>query len=100
MQLRKVCNHPQLFKLCDEDLMFQKKYFLPIIKWSGKMILLDQMLTALIDKGHKVLIFSQMTKMLDIIADYCEHVKNYKYGRIDGQVNAAERKADVLMTYV
>jgi ATP-dependent DNA helicase len=100
MQLRKVCNHPQLFKLCDEDLMFQKKYFLPMIKWSGKMILLDQMLTALIDKGHKVLIFSQMTKMLDIIADYCEHVKNYKYGRIDGQVNAAERKADVLMTNV
>ena len=45
-----------------------------IIEKSGKMKVLDQLLTALLERGHKVLIFSQMTRMLDILGDYL----NYK----------------------
>ena len=45
-----------------------------IIEKSGKMKVLDQLLTALLESGHKILIFSQMTRMLDILGDYL----NYK----------------------
>ncbi len=34
------------------------------------MVLLDKLLTRLKERGHRVLIFSQMVRMLDIIADY------------------------------
>ena len=36
----------------------------------GKLKVLDQMLEELSARGHKTLIFSQMTKMLDILGDY------------------------------
>ena len=42
-----------------------------LITSCGKMKVLDQLLPRLIHDGHKVLIFSQMTKMLDILYDYC-----------------------------
>ena len=45
--------------------------------------MLDKLLTKLIGEGHKVLLFSQFTMMLDLIEDYCSH-KEYKYARIDG----------------
>ena len=65
------------------------------------MILLDKLLTKLHKEGHKVLIFSQMTRfkfifiliffsMLDIVQDYM-HLKNYVYERIDGSVRSEER---------
>lgn len=56
MQLRKVCNHPYLFLdewYVDEDL----------IRASGKFALLDKMLPKLMKAGHRVLMFSQMTKV-------------------------------------
>ena len=44
-----------------------------IVEKSGKMKVLDQLLTALLERGHKVLIFSQMTRMLDILGDYLSY---------------------------
>ena len=41
-----------------------------LVEASGKLHLLDQMLTFLYQNGHKVLLFSQMTHMLDILQDY------------------------------
>ena len=41
-----------------------------LVDASGKLLLLDQMLTFLLARKHKVLIFSQMTRMLDILQDY------------------------------
>jgi len=35
------------------------------------MVILDRMLTSLKAKGSRVLIFSQMSRMLDIMEDYC-----------------------------
>ena len=67
-QLRKVCNHPYLFDIEDEgeeleqakehvsqDLLETKTSTLPgIIGWSGKMILLDRLLTSLLARGHSI----------------------------------------------
>jgi chromodomain-helicase-DNA-binding protein 1 len=52
---------------------------------SGKMVLLDQLLKRLKETGHRVLIFSQMVRMLDILADYCRS-KGYQHQRLDGGV--------------
>ena len=49
------------------------------------------MLSKLKAKGHRVLIFSQMTKMLDLLEDFLEYL-GYKYERIDGSVNGADRQ--------
>lgn len=37
---------------------------------SGKLVLLDKLLVRLKERGHRVLIFSQMVRMLDILAEY------------------------------
>lgn len=41
--------------------------------------------------GHRVLIFSQMTKMLDVLEDFCEN-EGYKYERIDGSITGQARQ--------
>ena len=69
MQLRKVCNHPYLFEGVEEVGLPQLGAHL--INVSGKMIILDKLLTKLRKESHQVLIFSQMTRMLDILEDYC-----------------------------
>ncbi|KFH40686.1 ISWI chromatin-remodeling complex ATPase-like protein [Hapsidospora chrysogenum ATCC 11550] len=81
MQLRKCCNHPYLFEgaepgppyTTDEHLIYN----------SGKMAVLDKLLKRLQKKGSRVLIFSQMSRLLDILEDYCVF-RQYKYCRIDG----------------
>ena len=100
VQLRKVCNHPYLFDISDnDDLEYQENtlssHVPEIVSWSGKMLILDRLLTALFAKGHKVLIFSQMTRMLDIICDWCEFVKRWSFCRIDGQIKIDDRRLEV-----
>lgn len=58
------------------------------------MILLDKLLSKLHKEGHKVLIFSQMTSMLDIIQDYM-HFRKYNYERIDGSIRSEERNNSI-----
>lgn len=41
-----------------------------LVRGSGKLVLLDKLLTRLRERGNRVLIFSQMVRMLDILADY------------------------------
>ncbi len=62
-----------------------------LIKACGKMLLLHVMLTKLREQGHRVLIFSQMTKMLDILEDLLEH-EGCKYERIDGSITGTSRQ--------
>ena len=62
-----------------------------LVEQCGKFRLLDRLLTKLRDKGHKTLVFSQMTKMLDLIESYLEQ-KGQKVCRIDGSVQWQERK--------
>ena len=53
--------------------------------------MLDKMLKALKETGHRVLIFSQMTKMLDIMEDFLDTL-GYKFERIDGSITGFERQ--------
>lgn len=55
------------------------------------MVLLDKLLPKLRQEGHKILIFSQMVKMLDLISEYCEF-RDFKYERLDGRIRGSERQ--------
>jgi alpha-tubulin suppressor-like RCC1 family protein/superfamily II DNA or RNA helicase len=90
LQLRKVCNHPYLFDKMEPGPPFVDGPHL----WqnSGKMVVLDKLLTKLKANKSRVLIFSQMTRMLDIISDYC-HYKGHTTCRIDGKVSVEHREA-------
>jgi len=92
MQLRKVCNHPYLFEGVEEEGLPQLGAHL--INVSGKMIILDKLLAKLKKENHQVLIFSQMTSMLDILEDYC-NFRGYKYCRIDGNTDMDSRDRQI-----
>ncbi|KAL0245951.1 hypothetical protein GEMRC1_007167 [Eukaryota sp. GEM-RC1] len=92
MQLRKVCNHPYLFEGVEPGPPFIEGDH--IIKASGKLAVLDKLLSRLEEEGSKVLIFSQMTRVLDILEDYCS-LRQYSFRRLDGQTDSAERQASV-----
>ncbi|KAK1896245.1 Chromodomain-helicase-DNA-binding protein 4, partial [Dissostichus eleginoides] len=62
-----------------------------LTKSSGKLTLLQKMMRKLKEGGHRVLIFSQMTKMLDLLEDFLEN-EGYKYERIDGSVTGSMRQ--------
>lgn len=88
MQLRKCCNHPYLFEgaepgppyTTDEHLVYNAQ----------KMLILDKLLKKFQQEGSRVLIFSQMSRMLDILEDYCLF-RSFEYCRIDGQTDHADR---------
>lgn len=92
MQLRKVCNHPYLFDGAEEGPPFRDGPHL----WesSGKMALLDKLLPKLKAQNSRVLIFSQMTRMLDILEDYMNY-QGYTYCRIDGSHDSEHRDASM-----
>lgn len=54
-------------------------------------MLLQKMMRKLKEGGHRVLVFSQMTKMLDLLEDFLEN-EGYKYERIDGGVTGNLRQ--------
>ena len=62
-----------------------------LVRASGKFALLDRMLDRLHKDGHQVLVFSQMTKVLNILEDYLNY-RNWKYCRIDGQTKIDDRQ--------
>lgn len=92
MQLRKCCNHPYLFEgaepgppyTTDEHLIYN----------AGKMLMLDKILTRMKKQGSRVLIFSQMSRVLDILEDYCVF-REHKYNRIDGSTAHEDRIAAI-----
>ena len=93
VQLRKVCNHPYLFPGAEPSNLGDQE--LPqLIANSGKMVLLDKLLTRLKANGSRVLIFSQMTSLLDILEDYMVYV-GHDYCRIDGQTNMIDRQSQI-----
>ena len=75
MQLRKVCSHPYLFSWPTDPITRQSVIGDDLVNASGKMLLLDRLLEALIGRNvkqegqrpHKVLLFSQFVTMLDVI---------------------------------
>jgi ATP-dependent DNA helicase len=94
MNHRKNVNHPFLFgepidAVTGNPIGTAHPHLL--IKASGKFALLDRMLERLFKDKHQVLIFSQMTSLLNVIEDYLIF-RNRKYCRIDGSTNIDERQ--------
>ena len=73
MQLRKVCSHPFLFDWPVDERTRQPIINEDLVHASGKMMMLERLLDELFARGHKVLLFSQFTMMLDIIEVRCSH---------------------------
>ncbi|XP_071357221.1 chromodomain-helicase-DNA-binding protein 4a isoform X4 [Trachinotus anak] len=94
MDLKKCCNHPYLFPAAAMEApkmpngMYDGQ---ALTKAAGKLLLLQKMMRKLKDGGHRVLIFSQMTKMLDLLEDFLEN-EGYKYERIDGGITGGMRQ--------
>ncbi|XP_067267230.1 chromodomain-helicase-DNA-binding protein 4a isoform X2 [Chanodichthys erythropterus] len=94
MDLKKCCNHPYLFPVAAMEAaklpngMYEGS---ALTKAAGKLLLLQKMMRKLKDGGHRVLIFSQMTKMLDLLEDFLEN-EGYKYERIDGSITGGMRQ--------
>ncbi|XP_042336062.1 chromodomain-helicase-DNA-binding protein 5 isoform X2 [Sceloporus undulatus] len=94
MDLKKCCNHPYLFPVAavEAPVLPNGSYDgSSLVKSSGKLMLLQKMMKKLRDGGHRVLIFSQMTKMLDLLEDFLEY-EGYKYERIDGGITGGLRQ--------
>ncbi|KAK4855585.1 hypothetical protein QYF36_008731 [Acer negundo] len=92
MQLRKCCNHPYLFQGAEPGPPYTTGDHL--ITNAGKMVLLDKLLPKLKERDSRVLIFSQMTRLLDILEDYLMF-RGYLYCRIDGNTGGEDRDASI-----
>ena len=111
MELRKCCNHPFLIKGAEERILNEASlkarakeseasgnewldqsqiYAEQLVKSSGKMVLMEKLLHKLFDGGHKVLIFSQMVRVLDLLEDLLR-IKKYRYERLDGSTSSSSR---------
>ncbi|KAL4978412.1 SNF2 family N-terminal domain-containing protein [Aspergillus desertorum] len=93
MQARLACNSPHNFywpwaedpSSIDETL----------VTASGKMLLLDRLIPSLLNKGHKILIFSQFKTQLNILQDWATHLRSWNCCRIDGAISQADRQAQI-----
>lgn len=88
MQLRLACNSPHHFSWPwasdanpDESLVTD----------SGKMVMLDRLVPYLFSKGHKIILFSQFSKQLDILEEWATTLRGWPVCRIDGAVKSDDR---------
>ena len=84
-ELKKTCNHPFLFESAEESYRGRDdgSAIDRLVSTSGKMVILDKLLQRLKATGHRVLIFSQMVRVLDIISEYLR-LRGYCHQRLDG----------------
>ncbi|VDL72875.1 unnamed protein product [Nippostrongylus brasiliensis] len=111
MELRKCCNHPFLIQGAEETILSELKMLHPewdeetlshkaLVQASGKVVLIEKLLPKLRKDGHKlnfvfkVLIFSQMVKVLDLLEEFLVNM-NYPFERIDGNVRGDMRQASI-----
>ncbi|EFN50445.1 hypothetical protein CHLNCDRAFT_143426, partial [Chlorella variabilis] len=93
-ELKKCCNHPFLFQSAEEEYRLRAggddDVATRLVVTSGKMVLLDKLLRRLAVTGHRVLVFSQMVRVLDIISDYMR-LRGFQHQRLDGSTPAQQR---------
>ncbi|KAF8894043.1 transcription regulator [Infundibulicybe gibba] len=94
MELKKAANHPFLFDGAEVRTDNNDETLKGLVMNSGKMVLLDKLLVRLRQDGHRVLIFSQMVRMLDILSDYM-NLRGYLHQRLDGMVASDARKKSI-----
>jgi chromodomain-helicase-DNA-binding protein 1 len=90
MELRKASNHPYLFPEAERRTDDREEQLRGIIGNSGKMVLLDKLLARFKKDGHRVLIFSQLVMILDILSDYMA-MRGHGHQRLDGSMNQTDR---------
>ncbi|KAL9621972.1 MAG: hypothetical protein Q9160_003634 [Pyrenula sp. 1 TL-2023] len=98
VELKKASNHPFMFPSAEDRLIPEgarrDEVLRALITSSGKLMLLDQLLTRLKKDNHRVLIFSQMVKMLDILGEYMEK-RGHAFQRLDGTISAGARRTAI-----
>ena len=90
MQLRKICNHPYVFEEVENVINPVRESSDMLWRTSGKFELLDRVLPKFKKSGHRVLMFFQMTQVMDIMEDYLR-LRDLKYLRLDGSTKADDR---------
>lgn len=90
MQFRKVCNHPYVFNEIEDLLNPAHITDRNLFRVSGKFEILDRILMKLKTRDHRVLMFFQMTQIMDIMEDYLRW-KGLTYLRLDGSSKADDR---------
>ncbi|KAF7724583.1 hypothetical protein EC973_000891 [Apophysomyces ossiformis] len=90
MQLRKICNHPFVFEEVERAINPYKLSNELLYRTSGKFELLDRILPKLKATNHRVLIFFQMTQIMDIMEDFCIY-RGYRHLRLDGSTKSDDR---------
>lgn len=96
VQLRKLCNHPFMFQTIEEKFCEHMGGSTGIVtgpnlyRVSGKFELLDRILPKIKATGHRVLLFCQMTQLMNILEDYF-NFRGFNYMRLDGTTKAEDR---------
>ncbi|SPO22499.1 probable SNF2 - component of SWI/SNF global transcription activator complex [Ustilago trichophora] len=90
MQLRKICNHPYVFEQVELAINPTKENGPDLYRSAGKFELLDRLLPKLFATKHRVLIFFQMTAIMDIMEDFLRY-RGFKYLRLDGSTKPDDR---------
>ncbi|KAK6201175.1 SNF2 family N-terminal domain-containing protein [Scheffersomyces amazonensis] len=99
MQLRNICNSPYMYYepfLIDgnNSTKSEARFMDILIKNSCKFQVLDQLIDSLLNDNHKILIFSQFTKLLDLVQDWL-NFKGIQLCRLDGSTSQTVRDIEI-----
>ncbi|KAJ2557536.1 ATP-dependent DNA helicase Snf21, partial [Coemansia sp. RSA 1933] len=97
VQLRKICNHPFVFEAVEARINPLRVNSSLLYRAAGKFELLDRMLAKLLATNHKILIFFQMTKIMDIVQDFMAW-RGIRCLRLDGSTPDSDRR-DYMQTF-
>lgn len=97
MQLRKLCNHPFVFDEVENQMNPTNTSNDLLWRTAGKFELLDRILPKYKATGHRVLMFFQMTAIMDIMEDFLRF-RGMQYLRLDGTTKSEDR-SDLLKTF-
>lgn len=90
MQLRKLCNHPFVFEPVEDQMNPSRQSNDLLWRTAGKFELLDRILPKFRATGHRVLMFFQMTQIMNIMEDFLR-LRGMKYLRLDGSTKSDDR---------
>lgn len=99
MQLRNICathyTYYEPFPIdADDGSKFDSELAKMILENSGKMKMLEQLTDRLLNEKHKILIFSQFTRVLDLIALYFKE-RDISFSRLDGRMDQDLRTEEI-----
>ncbi|KAK3322278.1 SNF2 family N-terminal domain-containing protein [Apodospora peruviana] len=97
MQLRKLCNHPFVFDEVENQMNPMNTSNDLLWRTAGKFELLDRVLPKYKATGHRVLMFFQMTAIMDIMEDFLRY-RGIQYLRLDGTTKSEDR-SDLLRDF-